>query len=1116
MKRNLRFSLRVDLLLFGLCLLCSNKSAWGQISITSMGLELSQDFDSLANAGTSSKLPTGWAFLETGFVANGNYMSNDGSDIAGDTYSYGTGFNSDRALGGLRTDLLVPSMGVAYINQTGAVINSFAITYTGEEWRLGTSGRTDQLDFQYSLNATSLSTGTWVDFNTLDFITPSTSLVGPKNGNLPANRTNITATISGLAVADGATFWFRWTDFNAAGSDDGLGIDDYRFRPNCIPATANAGPDQNTCPNGLVQIAGTLGGSATSGTWDDGGAGGTFLPNVHTLAAYYTPPTPNLKDSIPLIFTATGACLPISDTMVVHYGVLPPVILSVVSPDSAACGDLVTFQIVGTSGFTDISSQQYSINWDPTKLEYFSNTVTAIGGGTPGIGDFDVANGQLTYVWFDSGGSMGEDLADGTVLLSITMKILADLGSAEVLISTTPITIEITNSQFCVLIVERHDAVLSIVPIEVHCPADTAVSIDAAPFTLSGGSPASGAYTGDGVSAGEFSPLVAGIGVHPINYAYTNASNCSNDCSFNITVNALPTVICPGDLAVCTNTGAFSLSGASPIGGIYSGTGVNAAGVFDPVVAGVGVHDITYTYATGNSCAYSIRVHPDLKTNISGVTNESCTGGSNGAIDLSVSGGAPSYSYDWSNNGPQDPDTDPEDLSGLANGTYTVTVTDGNTCTNTASAIITTLDCPKISGTLIWEGDRLSLMTGVDSAKVTLSGDDHDIDITGILGTYLLNAVMGSNFSVKPVKNEPIPLALQGLNAADVSRILQHLAGFFALTDPYRIIAADPNGSDSLSSEDGLLVQQALLGESAAQAYFTQSSWRFVPKAHTFPVPGSPWGFPEKIDYVGISGLVPNQDFIGIKMGDVQHPADTLSNPGGLAPDLVWLVQDKILQQDSTFTVVFKAKNFEDLLALQFGIKFVANILQFLDLETIVGSPMQAENFGLNNTSAGELRALLALAQAQSLPDGTPGFLIKFKVLQGGGKLSEAMQLNDAVLLAEAYNSYFLPGSLDLVYENIVSGTSEPRAANFSLLQNRPNPFKDMTVIGFIIPDDCEAQIRIFDLNGKLVMEQKGWFAGGYNEQKFRLGDYVGDGVLYYELLTPYGILSKKMTLLKD
>jgi parallel beta-helix repeat protein len=118
----------------------------------------------------------------------------------------------------------------------GATITQLLISYNGEQWRLGATGRVDRLDFQYSTNATSLTTGTWVDADTLDFTAPVTAgTVGALDGNAAANRTAISNTISGLNIPNGATFWIRWNDLNATGSDDGLAVDDFSL-------TANGGP----------------------------------------------------------------------------------------------------------------------------------------------------------------------------------------------------------------------------------------------------------------------------------------------------------------------------------------------------------------------------------------------------------------------------------------------------------------------------------------------------------------------------------------------------------------------------------------------------------------------------------------------------------------------------------------------------------------------------------------------------------------------------------------------------------------------------------------------------------------------------------------------------------
>jgi hypothetical protein len=55
---------------------------------------------------------------------------------------------------------------------------------------------------------------------------------------------------------------------------------------------------------------------------------------------------------------------------------------------------------------------------------------------------------------------------------------------------------------------------------------------------------------------------------------------------------------------VCINTPAFTLTGATPVGGVYSGTGVTA-NQFDPSVAGYGVFTILYTYTDANGCSDS-------------------------------------------------------------------------------------------------------------------------------------------------------------------------------------------------------------------------------------------------------------------------------------------------------------------------------------------------------------------------------------------------------------------------------------------------------------------------------------------------------------------------------
>lgn len=230
--------------------------AAGTVSLTVLSSAYTQDFNTLALSGTSSTVPTGWEFAETGTNNNSTYTAGTGSGNAGDTYSFGAASASERSFGGLLSGSLVPTVGAQFTNNTGGTITSLAIAYTGEMWRAGVTNRNaaDRMDFQLSTNATSLATGTWVDYDSLDFSSPNIiTTLGAQDGNSAGNRTALSFTITGLGITNGASFWIRWTDFNISGSDDGLSVDDFSL----IPYDADTAPSvaSTTPANGAIAVA---------------------------------------------------------------------------------------------------------------------------------------------------------------------------------------------------------------------------------------------------------------------------------------------------------------------------------------------------------------------------------------------------------------------------------------------------------------------------------------------------------------------------------------------------------------------------------------------------------------------------------------------------------------------------------------------------------------------------------------------------------------------------------------------------------------------------------------------------------------------------------------------
>ena len=183
----------------------------------------------------------------------------------------------------------------------------------------------------------------------------------------------------------------------------------------------------------------------------------------------------------------------------------------------------------------------------------------------------------------------------------------------------------------------------------VGCPGNSSVCINSAPYSLLGGSPAGGTYNGTGVTGGNFDPAAAGIGVHTITYSYTDGNGCTNSCTFNITVDALPAVNAGTYPGMFISNPGILLSG-SPTGGLFAGPGV-IGNVFNPGMAGGGTHTISYTYtdpSTGctntaiTTITVSIIVCP-VSVTISASSNNFCSN-----LTLTAVPSAPgAYIYEW-------------------------------------------------------------------------------------------------------------------------------------------------------------------------------------------------------------------------------------------------------------------------------------------------------------------------------------------------------------------------------------------------------------------------------------------------------------------------------------
>ncbi len=240
---------------YSLSLIVLASLSYAQVSLTALNTAYTQNFDGLANSGTGTGISTttgssgskvvsvtfpagslsGWYFVESTSNADGSYTAGTGSSPTGDTYSYGASASTERALGSIASSNLLSRYGAQFKNDTGNLIDQLDISYVGEEWRFDPARGTtikDQITFEYSTDATSLTTGTWIPVSALKYETTNlTGSVGLRNGNDAAYRTELSNIITGLNINAGQTFWIRFVDVNVSGTDDGLAVDDFSLTP---------------------------------------------------------------------------------------------------------------------------------------------------------------------------------------------------------------------------------------------------------------------------------------------------------------------------------------------------------------------------------------------------------------------------------------------------------------------------------------------------------------------------------------------------------------------------------------------------------------------------------------------------------------------------------------------------------------------------------------------------------------------------------------------------------------------------------------------------------------------------------------------------------------------
>jgi hypothetical protein len=403
----------------------------------------------------------------------------------------------------------------------------------------------------------------------------------------------------------------------------------------------------------------------------------------------------------------------------------------------------------------------------------------------------------------------------------------------------------------------------------------------------------------------------------------------------------------------------------------------------------------------------------------------------NGTAIIAATGGAPGYSYLW-NNG-QTTAT----ITGLAAGTYFVTVTDSKGCTASGSVVVPPPAVSSISGRVLYN-DKAD--AGINGVTVTLH-DASDVligttvttghPVSGLPGYYAFaNIPAGSGYKLGGGFNGQ----WGGNNATDDLIVKLNTVGVYPLNG-LQAVVADVNATGSVTGLDALYIMLRTIGN--INAY-----------------PAGDWEVSQEI--LNYAGTPIEENLTALCQGDVNGSY----TPGGSKCSKVMPVDD-----GGTVTVpVGETFEYDIRASLDAGVGAVTLFLGYdneryevLDVTGIHGEVKYA-------VGNGRLAVAWADMKTMELKAGDLMLRVKMSVKEQISEPSNVFNILDG---SEFADSYARP------YDNfglkMAKLSTSPEGISSLHLFNYPNPFTVSTTIAYAIPEAGQVKITLSDVSGSSI-----------------------------------------------
>ena len=393
----------------------------------------------------------------------------------------------------------------------------------------------------------------------------------------------------------------------------------------------------------------------------------------------------------------------------------------------------------------------------------------------------------------------------------------------------------------------------------------------------------------------------------------------------------------------------------------------------------------------------------------------------------------------------------------------------------------------------------------IDDVEVMLMAQNSGasaITMTPLEGRYAFNNVpMTDSYEISATREDDY---LNGVSTLDLILIQRHILGLAELDSPYKVIAADVDKSGNVSAVDLVHMRRLILGQ--ATDFPAGQPWAFVDAAQEFGDDAFPFPWNDLLLINPMQLTVPDMDFIGVKLGDVNGNVQLQSSLLGITRSISAIEVAEVSRSSNQVVIGLTPDAQASVAGLQIsmGIKPGTEVLEVSSDQIDIAK----DQYTVVND---ELRISWNELTAQSLTEDAMLY-VTLRLDNAQANINDLVELSGTVVDNEIYTE--TAGTLE-TSDVYLTFAEQDELEAFVVEQNAPNPFNGETQIRFYQPQEGDVELTIVDLSGRQLIQRTKTYSKGWHALSVQADELPGAGIYIYEMSNGQEVVRQKMITIK-